>query len=96
MPVVGVGLLYQQGYFRQVLDASGRQQELYPYHDPTSLPIQPVLASSGGWLHVCLQFPGRSILLRVWQARVGRVNLYLLDSNDPLNSPADRGITSEL
>jgi starch phosphorylase len=96
VPVVGVGLLYQQGYFRQVLDASGRQQELYPYNDPTSLPIQPVLAPSGGWLHVALQFPGRTILLREWQARVGRVTLYLLDSNDPLNSPADRGITSEL
>jgi starch phosphorylase len=96
VPVVGVGLLYQQGYFRQVLDASGRQQELYPYNDPTSLPIQPVLAPSGGWLHVALKFPGRTLLLRVWQARVGRVNLYLLDSNDPLNSPADRGITSEL
>ena len=96
VPVVGVGLLYQQGYFRQVLDASGRQQELYPYNDPTSLPIQPVLAMSGGWLHVALTLPGRTLLLRVWQARVGRVSLYLLDSNDPLNSPADRGITSEL
>lgn len=96
VPAVGVGLLYQQGYFRQVLDASGRQQELYPYNDPTSLPIQPVLAPSGGWLHVALTFPGRTLLLRVWLARVGRVSLYLLDSNDPLNSPADRGITSEL
>jgi starch phosphorylase len=91
-----MSLLYQQGYFRQVLDASGTQQALYPYNDPTSLPIQPVLAPTGGWLHVPLALPGRTLLLRVWQACVGRVTLYLLDSNDPLNSPADRGITSEL
>jgi starch phosphorylase len=96
VPVVGVSLLYQQGYFRQVLDASGAQQALYPYNDPTSLPIQSVLAPTGGWLHVPLALPGRTVFLRLWQARVGRVTLYLLDSNDPLNSPADRGITSEL
>jgi starch phosphorylase len=96
VPVVSVGLLYQEGYFRQSLDASGRQQETYPYNDPSSLPIQPVLSSSGGWLRVPLELPGRTLLLRVWQAQVGRVSLYLLDSNDPLNSPADRGITSKL
>ena len=96
VPAVGVGLLYQVGYFRQVVDAAGRQQELYPYNDPTSLPIQPVPDPAGGWLHVSLELPGRSLLLRVWQARVGRATLYLLDSNDPMNSPADRGITSEL
>src|SRR5712692_4605161 len=96
VPVVGVGLLYQQGYFRQILDARGMQQELYPYNDPVSLPLQPVLAASGGWLRVSIDLPGRLLLLRVWQAQVGRVSLYLLDSNDPLNSPADRGITGEL
>ncbi len=96
VPAVGVGLFYQVGYFRQVMDATGRQQELYPYNDPTSLPIEPVPDPAGGWLHVALELPGRSLLLRVWQVRVGRTALYLLDSNDPLNSPADRGITSEL
>ena len=96
VPVVGVSLLYQRGYFRQMLDTSGRQQEVYAYNDPSSLPIQPVLAASGGWLHVSLELPGRILRLRVWQACVGRVVLYLLDSNDPLNSPTDRGITSEL
>lgn len=79
-----------------MVDAAGRQQELYPYNDPTSLPIQPVPGPAGGWLHVFLELPGRSLLLRVWQARVGRTVLYLLDSNDPMNGPADRGITSEL
>lgn len=96
VPVVGVGLLYQEGYCRQVVDADGQPQNLYPYNDPTSLPLLPVLAGGGGWLHVGLDLPGRTLLLRVWQARAGRVSLYLLDSNDPLNSPADRGITSKL
>ena len=96
VPVTGVGLLWQQGYFRQVLDAEGAQHEVYPYNDPTSLPIQPVRSSSGGWLHLEVELPGRVLLLRAWQAQVGRAVLYLLDSNDPLNSPSDRGITGEL
>ena len=96
VPVIGVGLLYQEGYFRQTIDASGRQHEAYPYNDPSSLPIAPVLAADGRWLHVQLEFPGRPLYLRVWQAVVGRARLYLLDSNDPLNIPADRGITAKL
>ena len=96
MPVVGIGLLYQEGYFRQMLDASGWQQETYPYNDSSSLPIRPVQSESGSWLQIPVNFPGRSVRLRVWQAQVGRVTLYLLDSNDPLNSPADRGLTSKL
>ena len=96
LPLVGVGLLYQEGYFRQMVDAGGRQIEAYPYNDPTSLPIVPVRSHGGAWLHVTLEFPGRDLLLRVWQASVGRVTLYLLDSNDPLNAPADRGITGKL
>jgi starch phosphorylase len=94
--VVGVGLLYQEGYFRQLLDAENRQLELYPYNDPISLPVQPVDSPSGGWLRVPLELPGRKLWLRVWKAEVGRVTLYLLDSNDPRNSPADRGITGKL
>jgi len=96
VPIVGVGLLYQEGYFRQALDAQGRQQELYPYNDPTALPIQPALAISGGWLMVAVDLPGRTLRLRVWRANVGNVPLYLLDSNTPLNDAADRGITSKL
>jgi len=96
VPVVGVGLLYQEGYFRQVIDAGGWQQEVYPYNDPTSLPITPVLAENGTWLHVSFDAPGRTVRFRVWKAEVGRVMLYLLDSNDPLNSPNDRGITGKL
>jgi len=96
VPVVGVGLLYQEGYFRQSLDSDGWQQEAYPYNDPTSLPIVPVQSHGGAWLHVYSDFPGRRVRFRVWQAQVGRIPLYLLDSNDPLNSPMDRGITSKL
>ena len=96
LPVIGVGLLYQEGYFRQMLDADGRQLAVYPYNEPSTLPIQPARTSTGEWLHVHLNLPGRRLMLRVWQANVGRVQLYLLDSNDPLNSPRDRGITNKL
>jgi len=96
MPVVGVGLLYQEGYFRQILDASGWQQDIYPYNEPSSMPVRPVRSHSGAWLRVYSDFPGRRVSFRVWQAQVGRVTLYLLDSNDLLNSPSDRGITSKL
>lgn len=96
VPVIGIGLLYQEGYFRQTLDENGWQQAVYPYNDPTSLPIRPVASASGAWLHVAAELPGRSVRFRVWQAQVGRVPLYLLDSNDPLNSPSDRGITGKL
>ncbi len=96
LPVIGVGLLYQEGYFRQMLDADGRQLAVYPYNEPSTLPIQPVRTASGEWLHVPLNLPGRCLMLRIWQVNVGRVQLYLLDSNDPLNSPRDRGITSKL
>ncbi|VAW71301.1 Glycogen phosphorylase, partial [hydrothermal vent metagenome] len=96
LPVVGVGLLYQEGYFRQMIDAEGRQQAIYPYNEPSSLPVQPVSTASGEWLRIPLNLPGRQLMLRVWQVIVGRVKLYLLDSNDLLNSPRDRGITSKL
>ncbi|MGE5129231.1 MAG: alpha-glucan family phosphorylase [Sphingomonadaceae bacterium] len=96
VPAIGVGLLYQEGYFRQLIGADGRQQEAYPYNNPTDLPIQPVMDREGVWLRVGLTLPGRTLHLRVWQANVGRVRLYLLDSNDLLNGPADRGVTAKL
>jgi starch phosphorylase len=96
VPVIGIGLLYQQGYFRQALDARGRQRELYPHNDPSQLPIMPVRDRDGEWLRIEIDFPGRRLTLRTWEAKVGHVKLYLLDSNDLINSPADRGITSEL
>ena len=96
VPVVGVGLLYQQGYFRQVIDQNGAQQALYPYNDPGQLPITPLRKPNGEWLRLEIVLPGYSVWLRAWQVQVGRVKLYLLDSNDVANYPAHRGITSEL
>ena len=96
VPLVGVGILWQQGYFRQVIDADARQAELYPFNDPASLPVQRVVGPAGERLQVSLTLPGRTILLRTWQVTLGRTRLYLLDSNDPLNAPADRGLTSAL
>ncbi|HUC85333.1 MAG TPA: alpha-glucan family phosphorylase, partial [Candidatus Acidoferrales bacterium] len=96
VPVVGVGLLFQQGYFRQVINRDGGQEALFPYNEPAQLPITPVRDANSEWLRVEIKMPGFSIWLRVWQAQVGRVRLYLLDSNDPANFPAFRGITSEL
>ena len=96
VPVVGVGLLYQQGYFRQVIDKDGAQQALYPYNDPGQLPITPLRDAKGEWLRLEVALPGYSVWLRAWQAQIGRLKLYLLDSNDAANFPAHRGITSEL
>jgi starch phosphorylase len=96
VPVVGVGLLYQRGYFRQMIDKEGGQQALYPYNDPGQLPITPVREANGEWLRLEIALPGYSVWLRAWQVQVGRVKLYLLDSNDGANFPAHRGITSEL
>ena len=96
VPVAGVGLLYQQGYFRQVIDKDGAQQALFPYNDPGQLPITPLRHPNGEWLRLEIALPGYSVWLRAWQVQVGRVKLYLLDSNDAANFPAHRGITSEL
>jgi starch phosphorylase len=96
VPVVGVGLLYQRGYFRQVIDRDGAQQALFPYNDPGQLPITPLREANGEWLRLEIALPGYSVWLRAWQVQVGRTKLYLLDSNDAANFPAHRGITSEL
>jgi starch phosphorylase len=96
VPIVGVGLLYQQGYFRQAIDQDGNQRDLFPYNPPSWLPITPVRDSAGELLRVAFNFPDYQLRLRVWEAKVGRLKLYLLDSNDPANIPMHRGITSEL
>lgn len=96
VPLVAIGLLYQEGYFRQSLDSDGWQQETYLFNDPGSLPLQPLRAEDGSWLHIDTDFLCRRVRFRVWQAQVGRITLYLLDSNDPRNQPSDRGITSKL
>jgi starch phosphorylase len=96
VPVIGVGLLYSQGYFRQVIGKAGEQQALFPYNDPGQLPITPLRQANGEWVRLEIALPGYSVWLRAWQVQVGRLKLYLLDSNDAANYPAHRGITSEL
>ena len=96
VPVIGVSLLYQQGYFRQEIDAQGQQQALYPFNDPGQLPIRPVRQSNGEWLRLAVDFPAGKLWIRTWEVKVGRAKLYLLDTNDPANIPAYRGITTEL
>lgn len=96
VPVIAIGMLYQRGYFRQVIDKEGAQHALYPYNDPGQLPIIPLRKSNGEWLRFEIQLPGWSVWLRAWEVKVGKVLLYLLDSNDAVNFPAHRGITSEL
>jgi starch phosphorylase len=96
VPVVGVGLLYGQGYFRQDFDSEGSQQALYPVNDPGQLPIRPLRQPNGEWLRLQIQLPGSKIWVRCWEVSVGRAKLYLLDTNDFANTAAHRGITSEL
>ena len=96
VPVVGIGLLYQQGYFRQELDARGDQQVLYPVNEPGQLPIRRVHTSDGELLRMALTLPSGKVWIRTWEVQVGRTKLYLLDANDPANPPSIRAITSEL
>ena len=96
VPVIGVSLLYQQGYFRQEIDIQGNQQALYPFNDPGQLPIRPVRKSNGEWLRLVLPLPGFELWIRAWQVQVGRTRLYLLDTNVPANPPEYRAITTEL
>ncbi len=96
VPLIGIGLLYQQGYSRQVINEDGSQDYLFPYNDPGQLPISPLRSKNGEWLRIELKLPGYSLWLRTWKVQVGRHLLLLLDSNDAANIPRHRGITSEL
>jgi starch phosphorylase len=96
VPVVGVSLLYQRGYFRQVIGGDGSQQALFPYNDPAQLPVTRVRQPDGEWLRLEIPMPGHGLWLHAWQVKVGRLHLYLLDSSDVANYPASRGITGEL
>ncbi len=96
VPVIAVGLLYSQGYFRQELDRNGAQRAFYPFNDPGQLPISPVRDANGDWLRRAIPFPGVDLWVRAWEVQVGRTKLFLLDTNDPANIPEYRGITSEL
>jgi starch phosphorylase len=102
LPLTAVGLAYSEGYFRQALNADGWQVERYPRNDFSRLPVEPVSVATGGPdgaetpLLVGLDFPQGRVVARVWKVQVGRVALYLLDTNVEQNRPEDRGITSQL
>src|SRR5689334_6806573 len=96
LPLVGVGLLYRNGYFRQTIDADGHQEHRYPDYDLNRLPITRALGREGDPLTVSVELPGRDIKVDVWTVQVGRVPVLLLDTDNPLNDPADRPITNIL
>jgi glycogen phosphorylase len=96
VPLCGVGLMYREGYFRQYLNVDGWQQERYPENDFFNLPLIPETKPDGTPLLIGVPFPGREVRARIWRIQVGRVPLYLLDTNIPQNSPEDRQITGRL
>jgi starch phosphorylase len=96
LPFVAVGLLYDMGFFTQTIDGFGRQQASYSVNHPHNLPVTPTLTPDGQHLTLALDFPGRELKVRVWTARAGHIKLYLLDTNLPENSDADRAITHQL
>src|SRR5256884_79933 len=93
---VAVGLLYEQGYFTQTVDNDGVQQAEYRGRDPRDLPVEPVRNAAGEWLKVAIRITGREVVARLWKAQVGRVPVYLLDTNCAENIPSDRDITHRL
>jgi len=94
--MVGIGLLYRYGYFAQEISVSGEQRAEYIPQKFSQLPLQPVFNDNGEWIKVSIAFPGRSVFAKAWRVNVGRVGLYLLDTDIEENSPEDRGITSRL
>ncbi|HYY81718.1 MAG TPA: alpha-glucan family phosphorylase [Actinomycetes bacterium] len=96
VPVVGVGLFYRAGYFRQTLTADGRQHESYPAFNPYELPLEPATDPAGRPLRITVNLPEAMLHAQVWVAEVGRVPLYLLDSDVEENGPAERAVTDRL
>src|ERR1019366_3600551 len=89
LPLTGMGLLYQGGYFRQYLNADGWQQETYPINDFHNLPLEPVKDEFDKPVFIDVDFPGRKVFAQIWKVQVGRIPLYLLDTNIDKNSPGD-------
>jgi phosphorylase/glycogen(starch) synthase len=96
LPLVGVGLLYRYGYFRQVISAGGEQVALSDAQDFSRLPVTPVRDEHGNWKDVQVVLPGRTVFARIWRVQVGRIPLYLLDTDYEANQEGDRGITHNL
>src|SRR5262249_49323481 len=97
VPLVGVGILYQEGYFSQYLNADGYQQEAYPVNDYGNQPVIQVLDANNKPMRVHVPMPGRDLHAQIWRVQVGRVPLFLLDTNVPENKlPEDRDLTDRL
>ncbi|MBC8066657.1 MAG: alpha-glucan family phosphorylase, partial [Chlorobia bacterium] len=96
LPLVGVGLLYARGYFRQRLNPDGWQQEIYPEYDFYEMPLTLIKNGNNDPLRVEVEFPDRTVTCQIWRADVGRIPLYLLDSNVLENAPNDQTITDTL
>jgi starch phosphorylase len=96
LPLVGVGLLYQEGYFAQYLNADGWQQERYPINDFYNMPLHLERNPDGSELQIAIAYPGRTVYARVWRVQVGIVPLYLLDTNIEPNNAYDHDLTDEL
>ena len=96
LPFVAVGLLYRQGYFLQTIDRDGNQTAHYGDNDFEDMPIDTVLGEDGAELRIGVDFPGRTVWAKIWRARVGNNDLYLLDTQLPENSEADRRIAHQL
>jgi starch phosphorylase len=96
LPFVGIGLLYRQGYFHQAIDGEGNQIATNSDSHFEDLPIVPALNADGSEAYTSVDLPGRSLNLKIWQAKIGHITLYLLDTDLPNNSPRDRDITHRL
>ncbi len=96
VPLYGVGLMYQKGYFRQYLNIDGWQQEVFAENDMYNMPMDLIKNKKGEPIKISVQFPGRKVNAQIWRIKVGRVDLYLLDTNIPENSNEDRSLTANL
>lgn len=96
IPLVGIGICYKEGYFQQYLAADGWQQELYPISDFLNLPMTLVTNEDKSPIKISLDFPGRLVFFQIWKIQVGRIPLYLLDTNVPENNDEDKKITRAL
>ncbi|MBN1256891.1 MAG: alpha-glucan family phosphorylase, partial [Planctomycetes bacterium] len=96
IPLCAVGLLYREGYFRQYLNADGYQQEEYPENDWYTMPVNLVTNGNGEPLKIMVNFLEEEVVARIWKVQVGRVSLFLLDTNIPDNPPHQREVTAQL
>lgn len=94
--LVGIGILYRYGYFRQVITAGGKQVDHDDFQDFSKIPVSPVKDENGEWITINVALPGRIMYARIWKTLVGRVPLYLLDTDFEANKPADRQVTYKL